>query len=336
MESLLWERVGELADRAPKLTDLRHHKLQMLAASRMRARNEDVPAALRHEERFVAALLLSAPAILRRVRAACDGRLVLMKGIEAGARWPHPRLRPAKDVDLLAEDAEATQAALLADGFVEVGDPKLYVGIHHLRPLALPGLPLTIEVHCRPKWPADRAPTVAEVVDAAVPCAAGIEGVLAPSAAHHAVLLAAHAWEHGPLDRIGPLADIAAMASECGREEAAAVAQAWGVGRIWDATARAIDEILLRPDSASRQPVWIRHLGDARERTVLEGHLARIAGPVTAAPFSGAPVAVLRSVGETLRLGDGETWKAKAQRTVRALSNASAPKSEHDATLIEQ
>ena len=36
MESMLWERVGELADRAPQISDLRHHKLQLIAASRMR------------------------------------------------------------------------------------------------------------------------------------------------------------------------------------------------------------------------------------------------------------------------------------------------------------
>ena len=32
MESVLWERVGELADRAPRISDLRHHKLHLLAA----------------------------------------------------------------------------------------------------------------------------------------------------------------------------------------------------------------------------------------------------------------------------------------------------------------
>ena len=35
-------------------------------------------------------------------------------------------------------------------------------------------------------------------------------------AAHHAVLLAAHAWEHDPLSRLGSLADIAAMTLEAG------------------------------------------------------------------------------------------------------------------------
>ena len=43
MDALLWERVGELADRAPRLSDLRHHKLHLVAASRMRARGEAVP-----------------------------------------------------------------------------------------------------------------------------------------------------------------------------------------------------------------------------------------------------------------------------------------------------
>ena len=45
MESLLWERVGELADRAPRISDLRYHKLHLLAAARLRQRGDDVPGA---------------------------------------------------------------------------------------------------------------------------------------------------------------------------------------------------------------------------------------------------------------------------------------------------
>src|SRR5690348_6275579 len=103
MDQLLWERVGELADRSPQVSDLRHHKLQLIAASRMQARGEAVPEELLAEQRTYAALCLAVPMLLRRVRAACDGPLVLMKGAEVAARWPQARLRPAKDIDLLVE-----------------------------------------------------------------------------------------------------------------------------------------------------------------------------------------------------------------------------------------
>ena len=74
MESLLWERVGELADQAPRISDLRHHKLQLIAASRMRARRVEVPEELRRAERHAAAIALSATPLIRRIRAATDGR----------------------------------------------------------------------------------------------------------------------------------------------------------------------------------------------------------------------------------------------------------------------
>ena len=49
-----------------------------------------------------------------------------------------------------------------------------------------------------------------------MPSAVRSPDVFAPSPAHHAVLLAGHAWEHDPLGRIGPLADIAAMTLAAG------------------------------------------------------------------------------------------------------------------------
>jgi hypothetical protein len=334
MDELLWERVGQLTDRALRLSDLRHHRLQLLAASRMRARGENVPPELVREERMAAAVGLAARVLMQHARRATDARIIVMKGPEAAALWPNPRLRAWKDLDLLVEDAAAVQDALLEAGFVEVGDPAIYEHIHHLRPLTLPGLPVCVEVHLRPKWPTPDAPSFSELVAAAVPSSFGLSDVFAPKHAHHAVLLAAHAWEHDPLSRLASLADISAMAGEAGFDAAAQTAERWGVERIWRITARTIEDVLRRP-SASREPMWRRHLSEARERTVLEGHLARLAVSTVSVPVTRAPAAALRSVANTLRLEAGETWTIKAKRTVRALGNASTRKSEHDATLIE-
>jgi hypothetical protein len=329
MESMLWERVGELADRAPRISDLRHHKLQLIAASRMRSRGEHVPAELRLAERNAAAIALSAGLLIRRIQAASDQPLIVMKGPEAAARWPSPRLRPWKDLDLLAENAEVVQAELLAAGFVEIGEPMDYADNHHLHPLAHPQLPLSVEVHRRPKWPARRTPRFDEIAEAAVPSVLGVPGVLAPSPAHHAVLMAGHAWEHDPLGRLGLLADVAATALDTDADEITAAARAWGVSRVWSATASAIDRLLLERRRASRSPIWHRHLYETRERTVFEGHVERLIGPVAAAPVTAAPIVATRALWNTLRPRPDESWSQKLQRSRRSVHHASLRESEH-------
>jgi hypothetical protein len=301
----------------------------------MRARGEEVPGDLYAEERRRAAAFLAAPLLLERIRSAAEGRLVLMKGREAGARWPHPRLRPFKDLDLLVDDAPAVQAALLGAGFVALEDAARFAGRHHLAPLALPGLPLTVEVHSRPNWLEDAGPSADEIAEAAVPCALGIDGILAPAAAHHAVLLAAHAWIHEPLGRVGPIADVAAMTEEAGCEAAAAVARAWGVSRLWSTTSRALEELLCADARTVRRPIWKRHFGSARERTVFENHVAQFSGAIAAASPAQAPAAVLGVVGDTLRPSGEETWTLKLRRSLRAARNSSARKSAHEAELAE-
>jgi hypothetical protein len=249
--------------------------------------------------------------------------MIVMKGPEAAARWPQARLRPWKDLDLLVEDAHALQRELLAAGFVEIGDPAIYEDIHHLRPLMAPELPLTVEIHMRPKWREDGyTPTYGELLASAEPGAfANIPDVLAPSAAHHAVLLAAHSWEHNPLNCVGQLADVAAMTREAGREDADAVAREWKVSRLWSTTTDAIDDLL----ADRRAPIWRRHLNEARERTVFEGHVERIVGPIAA----GSPTNATRALVSTLRPAPGEDWPTKVRRSGRALRNASLRRSDH-------
>jgi hypothetical protein len=331
MDTVLWERLGELADRAPRISDLRHHKLQLIAASRMRERGDPVPAELIAEQRTLAAISLAIPMLLRRVRAASDAPMVLMKGAEVAARWPQPRLRPAKDVDLLVEDADAVQAALLSAGFVEIADPAMYGELHHLCPLGLPGFPLTVEIHRQPHWCDGTPPDIGQIIAAAQPCALGVDGILAPRPDHHAVLLAAHAWAHGPLDRIGPLADVAAMLEESGSEAAAAVAEEWGVSNAWRSTARAIDELLAGGSFPRRTPVWKRHLARARVRTVFEEHVTRIVAPLTAASARCAPVVLAVALANAARPYPGETWRAKLGRSVRALRHAAWSRTQHEA-----
>ncbi len=334
MESMLWERVGELADQAPQISDLRHHKLHLLAAARLRQRGDDVPAELRDAERHQAAISLGGPPMLRRIREATDEPIIVMKGLAVAERWPGTRLRPWTDMDLFVRDGEAVQAALLRAGFVEVGEPEDYEDSHHLRPVAYPGFPFAVEIHRRPKWPNHQPPPFDEVLEAATP-AFSVPDVFAPSPAHHAVLLAGHAWAHDPLGSIGPLADVAAMMLAAGDETAAAVSRAWGVSRLWAATAWAADRLLLSPQlQSSRTPIWQRHLYEARERTVFEGHVERLAGPKAASTPAAAPLAVARAVSEILRPWPGERWGSKLARSRLSLRHASVRESEHKEALF--
>lgn len=333
MGSMLWERVGALADEAPSLSDLRHHKLQLIAADRMRARGEALPLALAQEVRRAAVISLAVPAVLRRVRGACDGPMLVMKGAEIAARWPHPRLRPMADIDLLVEDADAVQSALLAAGFVELDAPELYEHMHHACPLGLPGLPLTVEIHRRPHWCGGSAPAIRDIVSAAQPSVLSIDGILAPRPDHHAVLLAAHAWAHDPLDRIGPLADVAAMIEETGAEAAARVAHDWGVARPWRATTLAIEELLLQAPASRRQTAWKRHLHGTRERTVLEGHVSRVVAAATGAPLKRAPIALAKALFTALQPVAGESWRTKLNRSRQAFRHAEWKRSQHNASL---
>jgi hypothetical protein len=330
MEQALWQRVDELAALAPRLSDLRYHRLHLVAAAHARRRGEAVPAALRAAQRDQAAIALATPRVLARVRAACDGTLLLMKGAAAAAHWRDPRLRPWADADLLTDDAEAVHRSLLAAGFVELEEGRLYHRLHHLAPLALPGEPVFVEIHRRPHWPDDRVPAFGEIAAAAHPCALGIDGLLAPDPAHHAVLLAGHAWSHEPLGRIGQLVDVAAAGLAGGLDAGAAVARDWGAARMWDATARTVDALLLDGDPAAGSRTWTRHLQLARERTVLEEHLARIRGPVACAPRLSAPAAGVRAVAETLSRSQDEPWPVKLRRTGRAVRAAGLRRSEHN------
>ena len=215
---------------------------------------------------------LSARALLRRVRAATDAPIIVMKGPEVAARWPHARLRPWKDLDLLVEDAERRAARAARRRLRRDRRSGALRGHPPPAPARAPGLPLSIEVHMRPKWPTRRAAGVRRARRAArAGRVRAIPGVLAPSPAHHAVLLAAHAWEHDPLSRLGSLADIAAMTLEAGRDEAAA----------------------RRPRAGASSRLWARR---ARDRRGAARHASR-----AAARRSGAATCTRRASGPSSR-----------------------------------
>ena len=272
--------------------------------------------------------------MLRRIREATDEPIILMKGLAAAERWPGTRLRPWTDMDLFVRDGEAVQAALLRAGFVEVGEPEDYDDSHHLRPVAYPGFPFAVEIHRRPKWPNDRPPSFDEVLEAAARL------FRCRMSSRHRPLTTRYSspvtrrrmtrWAHRPFGRHR-------RNDPRGRRRSRpSVSRAWGVSRLWAATAWSLDRLLLSPQSSTtRRPIWHRHLYEARERTVFEGHVERLAGPKAASTPAAAPLACSR--------GPCPRSSALARRALgfessnaRALSlrHASVRESEHKEALF--
>ena len=204
-----------------------------------------VPEALRPHLERTRVTALTAPFVLGRVRDACEGSILLVKGPEAAVRYPHGA-RGYGDLDLLVPGAAAVQRQLRGAGFDEMPDPEgIWAGIYHLPPMRWRGS-LYVEVHTEPHWPDElRAPSIDELLEAAVPsqaaCEAGVDGILAPAPAHHALLLAAHAWAHQPLGRARDLVDVGAFRAEADAAEIRATARRWGIARLWETTERAIE-----------------------------------------------------------------------------------------------
>lgn len=335
--SELWAAVDRLVDSAPGLEDLRVHRLQLLAARRWGALGRPVPRELVEEMRWAGVVALTTPLVLEKVRAACDGPVVLIKGVEVAARYPEPTLRPCTDIDVLVPNPAEVEAAMIDAGFVPVGHEELFVDNHHLQPLQYPGLPLYVEVHSVPKWPAALVPPpMEELVEAAVPSAVGVEGILSPRPVHHTLVLAAHAWAHDPLGTLSQLIDVAAVAEEADRGELRTVAARWQLTKVWATTCAAADALLLRSEHDTLPlGLWARHLRNARQRTVLEMHAARLLSPFWGLRFPVALGASLESLMGELRPAPGESWGRKIRRAGLAVRHASVARSVHDRKLDE-
>jgi hypothetical protein len=327
----LWDRALTLIDRARSLDALRAHRLQLLAATLWEADGRIVPAELRLDRRRAAAMALAAPRLLARVRESYNGRLLLFKGPEVAASYPDTTARYFHDLDLVADDPAAAQRALLAAGFVEEHFPDGWPGGHHLCPLNWPGIPLGIEIHRTPMVPPWLpAPPAPDLFARAVPSATGLDGVLAPDPAAHALLLAAHGWAHRPLGRLGDLLDIAAVLPRERWPEAAALARRWGWSELWELTAGTAGALLYggRPPATARAVG--RHLAEVRDLTVIEYHALRLIAPVAAAPRRRAPAVLGESLSQLASRGPEQPWRAKLSRAGGALRHASATKASHD------
>lgn len=290
--SLIWPIVDRVLARLdPDAT--RAHGLVPLAAERLRNRGEDVPQAFLPEERAAKVANLIAPSVLARARDAYDGPMLVIKGPEVSALYPG-RARMLADLDLLVADAPAARKSLLAAGFepadrLEQVSPSFY----HVNPVELPGIPLQIELHKTTKWPAGLHPPPNDALfEAAVPSSVDVPGLLAPAPAHHALLLAGHAWAERPLERFRDLIDVAVMSQGVDSRELDQTAAGWGWGRVWQTTRAAIDWLLEDAPQPAPLRLWARHLARFSEPTVMELQLRRWLSPFWSLP----PGSALREI----------------------------------------
>lgn len=332
----LWTSVARLVDRAPRESDLSFHGVELLAAERSRHVERTPSLRAAAARRTAAATSLLAPLVLSRVLAVVESPVVLMKGPEVAARYENPLTRSFRDLDLLVDDAGSVWRALVDSGFEPTGDPALYVGIHHLRPLLAPGLPLVVEIHHQPKWLAGKTPPTRDMLDTAVPSATGVPGLLTLEPARHAVALAVHAWAHVPFGHLGRLIDVAAMAQGLEADALRNTARLWGVGRLWRSTEAVLDSLF----RGARRPVsgriWARHLWDTRERMVIERHLQCWLAPFWAAPPAGATGMTRAWLSEQIAARPEESRLVQARRSAVAISHAFRRVSEHDASMTSR
>ncbi|HEX2044594.1 MAG TPA: nucleotidyltransferase family protein [Gaiellaceae bacterium] len=325
----LWERVDRLIDRAPDLAGLRAHRLHLLAARRWRALGRTVPEDLVREERLAAMWVVTAPVVLRRLREACGGPVLLVKGLEVASHYPDRVLRPFIDVDVIVPDAEKVQGELLAAGFVPMAAAE-HVAAYHLTPLRLPDLPVRVEVHRRPRWIAGFEGPSHDLFSLAVESRSGVAGIGTLPAGHHAMVVAAHSWLHEPLRRALDLVDVAVLCEGQDEEELRSLARAYGLERVWRTTEAARRALLGDGPAPLSLRLWARNLAQLRERTVLEFHLARWLGGFWALPPRRAAARLASALAEDVLPAPGETWKAKLARARLALRDAAVARSLHE------
>ena len=242
----IWSAVDALIERAPSLDDLRDHRLQLLAERRWLLTGGAVPASLAADKTLAAALSMAVPGLLGRIASVWEAPKIVLKGPELARRYPDRLLRTAGDIDLLVEDADAAHAALCSSGFAAVGDPRRYVGIHHLQPLVWSELPVSVELHHAPKWIEGlEPPSTAELFRLTVPAQVGVDGFQTLTPAAHAVVVAVHAWSHGPLRSLRDLIDVAILRAEADADEVEHLSECWGVSKVWRTTEGAVEALSL-------------------------------------------------------------------------------------------
>lgn len=245
----VWTRVDDIIDRHPDPQALRRHGLLPMAIAHWRRTGRSIPHDLEAERAAAAALLIEADRLVVRLASSLEAPFLVFKGPEVGALYPDPTVRVLSDVDVLVRDADRVHDQLLGAGWHELAGPgvlRWYNDIHQTHPLVVPGLTLPLELHRRPNWPTwGSPPPIDELFEAAQPSAVDVDGALAPSIEHHALLVLAHSWWHQPFERLSQLIDFAVLLGLCDAAVLRITARRWQLEKLLDVAMRTVDSVLL-------------------------------------------------------------------------------------------
>jgi len=322
----VWDGVDQLLDAAESDSAVAVHGLQLLALRRWRETGRPVPPMWLDDQRLMSVVTLSLPTVLRRVREAVPGPILLMKGPEVACLYPDPALRPYGDLDLLVRDTDGARRSLVEVGLSLVEELPDQDRHHHSRPLRLDPLPLMVELHRRPNWfPWLPPPPVEELFAAAIPSRLGVEGVSTLSPEHHALLVAVHGWRHGPLLSLGHLLDLALLAQECDFDELLRTAERWRVRRIWETSLLAARSVLLGEGSSLPLLVGGQHLRRVRERSIIGTHASVYFGTLWMPSPTVTARALTHLVSTTLRPLEAQSWTSRLARLARVARRSTRP-----------
>ena len=226
--------------------------------------------------------MLSAVPLLERIRELHDGPCCSSRGPMSRGSTRVPRAASAIWISC-STMRRMVHETLVANGFVEVEDPdfEFTPEHHHLQPLRWPALPLLVGVHKASNWPVSvsRPPTVAEIREASVPSALGLDEVRDALAAPSDPDPGRACMEPRPAAHAADPIDVAAVAAPLDERELELTAKRWGIGRIWRTTSDAIDGLFYGGRETAPLRTWARHLEGVRKQSILESHVARLLHP---------------------------------------------------------
>ena len=278
---------------------------------------------LEAEERASTLANLAAIPLVFKIREACDGPVLLLKGPEVGALYPRGGRRFG-DVDVLTPFAQSVQESLLANGFMP-GEPDFDMsdGLHHhLEPVRWPTIALNVEVQLGTELASAReeATTGGDPRGGRPLRPPGTGRLGAPPTPPRAdPQLARMATRAAPPDP-GPARHRSGLdgldAGELDR-----LAAKWGMTKIWSTTTATIEALFYGGRKTVPLRSWARHLEEIRPRTVFENHLQRWVGAFWEEPPGPALARLGHELRDDIRPDAGDTWGTKLGRVGRAVVN---------------
>jgi hypothetical protein len=298
--------VYDIVDAHPDRDALRRHGLLPLAVAHWRRTGQPVSPELEAERVAATARLIEADRLVDRLASSLQSPFLVFKGHEVGALYPDPTVRVLRDIDVLVRDADRVHDELLGAEWQEqtgAGVLRWYDDIHQTHPLVLPGMSIALELHRRPNWPTwGVPPTLDELFEAAQRSVVDVDGALAPSTEHHALLVLAHSWCHQPFERFSQLIDFALLLDLSDAAVLRTTARRWQLEKLLDVATRTVDSVLL---GRAEDPMVIRwcapHLRDLGRVSPTRQQVHRYAASLFVARPVGAARGAIEGIGRRIR-----------------------------------